>query len=141
MITSDDISAYLLKAISNTDTRFVTGEDQGGYVDFELDDAIIRVMLNQSVVRRIVIPERETKLSREELFKKYALPAISEFITEFRNKAKRVVVTAPTMARRDPNLTTTRSRNAAVHLAVSSVMHPTGEVYFTIEMKFGTFRI
>lgn len=141
MITAQDITSALDKYMKRVDTRFLKGEEHDGVVDLTLDDADIRVHLNQSVVRTITIPEREGRLDRKTLFDKYVQPKLVEFVTEFRNKAKRVVVTVVPVIRRDPNRETAKGRDTAFHLGASYLRQPSGDFEFVIEMKFGTFNI
>ena len=141
MITNQDITTALEKAILATDTRFVVSTDEDGHADFAIDDALIRVMLNQRIERVITIPRDARELDRLEVFKTYVAPKINEFVTEFRSKAKRVVVTVLPEERRDPTRETFKGRNAGVHLGVSSMVTANRDLEFTIEMKFGTFRI
>lgn len=144
MFTTDDIIAVIEKAISTIDARFIYGVEQDGVVDINIDDAIIRVSLNQRVVREFVVTE-EQKLADEEdrrlLFQKYAAPVIAEFVDELRMKAKRVVVCVQPVRRRDPDRITSRIENSAPRLAASSVDGKDGSTTFVIEMRFGTFNI
>lgn len=144
MFTAEDIMAVIEKQFSRIDARFISGQEQDGVVDLTLDDAIIRVSLNQRVVRTFSITERQVAAAKDDrqlLFDTYAAPMIYEFMQELRSKCKRVVVCVQPIQRRDPDRLTVTGRDFGPRLAASSVIDRSGTYTFTIEMRFGTFNI
>jgi hypothetical protein len=145
MITTQELADFAANRINNKIETRVVAKRNGEFgvndhVDFELDDATVRVMLKQRVSADFTVPASEVKLGRKAIFDKYAEPALESFFRTIEKITKRVTVSAPMAERLDQGIESARSGDPFQVIAYQ-MTRPNGDVRYGIETLFGTFNV
>ena len=145
MITVADLAIVTASRIERSDTRFMPKADKsyvnGEHVDFELDDALIRVSMNNHVVADFVVPAADANLDRKAMYDKYGEPAITKMVQDFRLLAKSLTVSVPIVKRQDPGIEVERHVHGGVHVVAYKLDLPDGGIRYRVETLFGTLRL
>lgn len=146
MITAQELANFASNRLGNANSRFITRQDRSDYatletVDFNVDDALIRVTLSQHLSVKFTVAEADLNLDRQSLLDKYGETGLLSFRQNFGILSKSVVVSVPMMERKDPGRTVARSSTGGVHVIASELTLPNNDVEFTLDTLFGTIGI
>lgn len=115
----------------------------GDYVDWEKDDCTIRCQLNNHIVASFSVPDAAmARFTRREILEKYGLPAFAPFKQKFDAAAKRVIISAPLIERKQEGREHSRAQSNGLHVSVTMEHDPARlETNYTMETLFGAFQV
>lgn len=145
MITPVDLAQVAANRIERSNTRFMPKADKeyvnAEHVDFQLDDALIRVFMNNHVVANFTVPAADAGLSRKAMYDKYGESAITNFVRDFRTIVKSLTISVPVVRRQDPGIEVARHVEGGVHVVAYKLDRPNGDIQYRVETLFGTLRL
>jgi len=144
-LTVQQIADFAATRLSSVNARFMSKRDKeyanAEHVDFEIDDALIRVHMNNHVKSEFKILKADINKSRQELMDKYAETALSNFKRDFLAFSKAYVVSVPIQEMKDPGRLYARSNIGGLNVSASAIADKDGNFDVTIEILFGVLSL
>jgi len=145
-LTVQEIADFAHARLTNaTGVRFFGKQDKeyvnSEHVDFSIDDAIIRMSMNNHLKVEFTVPAADVQASRQTIYTKYAQPAFEQFFNDFQVLKKAYVVSVPIMPMADPGRIVARNSNNGLHVIASALRQPNNDYLVTVEILFGALNL